>query len=468
MNKPPPHKQGIRPENQFCCVVCDFYFSTFKSLNQHQIKKHGPEFARMQKQILLAGGNLGNVSKGPDVDLQTKRRAQVKSKPSDPKHTQKTENCDKSQNDENNKESVSEAFRRSKTSEEQDVTGSCQATAGDPNSKESHCHSSDSDTEVKEERTQPSDSNEQFSYTPRLLLQKFRCKFCPAEFRYHCDLKLHTLKHTGAKPHRCDICSKAFRLASVLNRHKREHTGEMPYACGKCSQKFQDSSLLNRHIKTQHKEEGKHRTAVKGRRRVKHRDSTASEDDQEDTGDEETTKLKEEAEEGLTSQDDVSPAADSAADAKPTGQGEDGKQTYQCRVCSALFPSTRSFAQHMKRHPEVLEIHHCPQCDCGFRYIKDYYAHIRSIHNMRLFSCPDCGKTYKQAIALSEHRLKHSGQRPFMCESCGRTYIRATDLRRHERLHTNDRAFRCRVCGNTYLQLTHLINHRRSHSGEQI
>ena len=510
--EPPPHKQGIRPENQFCCLVCDFHFSTFKSLNRHQTKKHGPEFARMQKKILFARETVGKKSNGLGADVEATKRTNEKGKSSD-QSEMREEDSHKNENGADNKEAVLEAAGDAKSSEAQGVSGSPEAATTDQSSKVSQGGSGYSNPEIKEECEQLSElTSEQFSLTPRLVPPKIKCKFCPTEFRYQCELRLHTLKHTGARPHHCDVCGKAFRLLGILNRLKREHTGEMPYACGQCNQKFQDSTVLNRHIRTEHKVkegQGMRSRAVKSNRsrRARHYDPTASKDEQADgtQAEEGAIRVKVEAADGSTAQTNISPMAGStaqtnispmagstaqtnispmagstaqtnispmagsAADLKSARQGEeeDGKQTFRCQVCSALFPCTRSFAQHMKLHPEVTDVHRCPRCDRSFRYARDYYAHMRSVHGMQLFVCPDCGKTYKQSTTLKEHRLKHSGQRPFLCESCGRTYIRANDLRRHERLHTNDRAFRCRVCGNTYLQLTHLINHRRSHTGER-
>ena len=474
--EPPPHMQGIRPENQFCCVVCDFHFSTFKSLNRHQIKKHGPEFARMQKKMLFARETVGKISNGLGTDVEATKRTSEKGKSSD-QSEMREEDCHKNENGADDNEAVSEAAGDDKSSEAQGVGGSPkEAAATDQSSKVSQGCSGYSNPEIKEREQLSESTSEQFSLTPRLIPPKVKCKFCPAEFRYQCELRLHTLKHTGVRPHRCNICGKAFRLLGILNRHKREHTGETPYACGQCDQKFQDSTVLNRHIRTEHKVkegQGTRSRAMKSNRcrRARRYGPTASEDEREDSTqvEEGAIKIKAEAAEGSTAQTDISPTAGLAAGSKSARQGEeeDGKQTFRCQVCSALFPCTRSFAQHMKLHPEVKDVHRCPRCDRSFRYIRDYYAHVHSVHGMQLFACPDCGKTYKQSTSLNEHRLKHSGQRPFMCESCGRTYIRANDLRRHERLHTNDRAFRCRVCGNTYLQLTHLINHRRSHTGEK-
>jgi len=114
----------------------------------------------------------------------------------------------------------------------------------------------------------------------------YQCQSCHRRFGTVCELKAHSLIHSGEKPHMCDLCGKGFRQRATLDRHKlthqskknysceicgknfkfkhylvshkRLHTGEKPHMCTWCGQSFSQGANMQKHIKQQHTMEKSH------------------------------------------------------------------------------------------------------------------------------------------------------------------------------------------------------------------
>ncbi|KAF7286015.1 hypothetical protein GWI33_008318 [Rhynchophorus ferrugineus] len=79
----------------------------------------------------------------------------------------------------------------------------------------------------------------------------FVCDLCGQKFRQSFELKLHTMRHKGEKPHQCTYgnCEKRFVRKQHLKLHMRSHTGEKPYGCNICGKNYTQKPSLVVHMR---------------------------------------------------------------------------------------------------------------------------------------------------------------------------------------------------------------------------
>lgn len=77
------------------------------------------------------------------------------------------------------------------------------------------------------------------------------CDLCGQKFWHNFDLKLHTMRHKGEKPHRCTYegCAKSFVRKQHLTLHVRSHTGEKPFVCNVCGNRYTQKPSLVVHMR---------------------------------------------------------------------------------------------------------------------------------------------------------------------------------------------------------------------------
>ena len=78
-------------------------------------------------------------------------------------------------------------------------------------------------------------------------LNGFQCPHCPRVLATKYSLQVHTLVHTGERPHACTVCTSRFATPGDLKRHMVIHTGEKPYKCDICAARFTQSGSLKGH-----------------------------------------------------------------------------------------------------------------------------------------------------------------------------------------------------------------------------
>ncbi|XP_026482890.1 gastrula zinc finger protein XlCGF7.1-like [Ctenocephalides felis] len=64
------------------------------------------------------------------------------------------------------------------------------------------------------------------------------CQICDKKLTQSSNLNKHMLIHNGARPNKCKICGKTFTASSSLNRHMLIYTGEQPHICQVCDKTF--------------------------------------------------------------------------------------------------------------------------------------------------------------------------------------------------------------------------------------
>uniref|UniRef100_A0A1L8DIR8 C2h2-type zn-finger protein n=1 Tax=Nyssomyia neivai TaxID=330878 RepID=A0A1L8DIR8_9DIPT len=75
----------------------------------------------------------------------------------------------------------------------------------------------------------------------------FTCDICEKHFRFRCDLKKHSICHSGERAFECDICFKRFTRKGEVVIHKRQHFNLKPYMCQECGICFSRGNSLARH-----------------------------------------------------------------------------------------------------------------------------------------------------------------------------------------------------------------------------
>ncbi|XP_021480170.1 zinc finger protein 572 [Oncorhynchus mykiss] len=80
--------------------------------------------------------------------------------------------------------------------------------------------------------------------------KRFGCMQCGKNFRCSSQLEIHQRSHTGEKPYRCTLCGKRYAQKGHLYTHQRTHTGEKPYRCLDCGKSFIQKCTLDMHQRT--------------------------------------------------------------------------------------------------------------------------------------------------------------------------------------------------------------------------
>uniref|UniRef100_A0A8D8KUJ2 Zinc finger protein 197 n=1 Tax=Culex pipiens TaxID=7175 RepID=A0A8D8KUJ2_CULPI len=82
----------------------------------------------------------------------------------------------------------------------------------------------------------------------------FQCEFCVKRCHTKFDLAVHRRTHTNEKPFSCSYgsCDKSYKTQSALVKHIRYHTGERPYRCTYegCEKAYACSQLLKAHVRS--------------------------------------------------------------------------------------------------------------------------------------------------------------------------------------------------------------------------
>lgn len=84
---------------------------------------------------------------------------------------------------------------------------------------------------------------------------------------------------------------------------------------------------------------------------------------------------------------------------------------------------------------------------------KSIIAHMKSVHETRLYICDICGDDFKKrnelSLHLDDHVAKEDGD--FQCEICNRIFSNLRLFRIHKRIHYPQvKSWPCETCGKRY------------------
>lgn len=86
----------------------------------------------------------------------------------------------------------------------------------------------------------------------------YQCDSCGKRYASVTDLRSHALIHSSERPHVCSICNKGFVSAKDLRKHVQIHTGEREFECDVCKRKFLRRGHLEKHIAVVHVHKSRH------------------------------------------------------------------------------------------------------------------------------------------------------------------------------------------------------------------
>nr|XP_020491900.1 zinc finger protein 8-like [Labrus bergylta] len=166
----------------------------------------------------------------------------------------------------------------------------------------------------------------------------------------------------------------------------------------------------------------------------------------------------------------------SEAESEIKGGGEEVVQNEGAQKKMRQRPDGKSFARSQS------DLHICPTCGKGFRYISPFLKHMKkhkkingptkklledlqSSHSRKV--CDVCGKNFAHTWGLKIHSKIHAGIRDFKCQDCGKTFSQRANLMMHLTSHSGERPYQCDICGISFTLKHNLTAHRRRHTGER-
>ncbi|XP_011256418.1 zinc finger protein 431 isoform X1 [Camponotus floridanus] len=141
---------------------------------------------------------------------------------------------------------------------------------------------------------------------------------------------------------------------------------------------------------------------------------------------------------------------------------------YICDVCGQDFRKRNELSLHLDDHVAKEEgDFQCEICNRIFSNLRLFRIHKR-IHypQVKSWPCDVCGKRYSSKNLLDEHMNIHMGVRPYVCETCNKDFASKYTYKAHVKTHeVRPRPFECTQCDKTFLNQQNLNQHERTHKG---
>jgi len=254
-------------------------------------------------------------------------------------------------------------------------------------------------------------------------LKSYKCPIegCDASFNFSHSLRLHRLKHSGARPHMCNVCGKTYLTAYHLKVHMQAtHSDSKNFACKICDKRFSYTTSLKMHEATHNKVE-----------RVKCESCEKT---------------------FLTQQ-----ALKYHVMSKHTEPGH-----FPCDECGKVCKNKHQLQSHKKRHTVGSARFMCDMCGKRFVYKSALDMH-KAIHkDEKSFTCKICDKSFKTYPTLYSHQYVHRVDSPFSCSTCNKSFKTKERLKAHERRHSGLKPHKCMMCDHCFPDKGGLSKHLRT------
>lgn len=319
-------------------------------------------------------------------------------------------------------------------------------------------------------------------------LLQFKCPHCPQRYRYRSILLRHIVSHTGLQPYPCMHCGQRFGSQTMCLQHeafcegddkeslskrkddaaakqpnlrplkdaaqKPQAGGEAEYKCKFCTKTFVKPRSLRRHILT-HNEVKPYR--------CKACDGCFSRYDHLRVHQVRCRGRKTRLEVCIPkiSLDDVGRGWQSKFGLEPAE-----KKTFQCEVCSKIFPKQKKLARHFTLFHAVKLF----KCSCGsaFSHEKSLKKHrklnkCRKITNQTNAALPEgtnpSAGLRDQMRSRVLRRIQPHEKHKYLCTYCPRSFANSWQLGVHIRRHTGEKPFPCGYCGERFMRKDYVQRH---------
>jgi len=252
-------------------------------------------------------------------------------------------------------------------------------------------------------------------------IEKFKCSYCPKQYKHKRSLNSHILSHQGPKLWECATCLKTFPTKHSLKRHSRIHSGRKSYQCDKCSKAFVDKSSLTKHLKRQACQKSFNCLCCK---------------------------------ETFSRNDDLQSHLRTAHKAK---------KSFQCLRCQKTFhmKSQINFHYQTFHTDKPFKCRYCCRSFSRESHLNSHFRiHTGEPHKWRL-KCDRCSKPFNCKSRLNIHLRSHTGEKPYKCTQCTKRFPSKGNLTRHIKGHNNlgGKHHTCSYCFKSYAHYSSLNAH---------
>ncbi|KAK3595913.1 hypothetical protein CHS0354_014756 [Potamilus streckersoni] len=108
------------------------------------------------------------------------------------------------------------------------------------------------------------------------------------------------------------------------------------------------------------------------------------------------------------------------------------ERVFKCHLCSKSYMNKRSLNEHMLEHSGVRNFA-CETCNLKFHTSGRLWIHNRKNHPERIDShrCPICNCTFESGALMNEHLATHQEDKPYHCNFCDQHFKRLGNLKVH-------------------------------------
>ncbi|XP_078070308.1 RE1-silencing transcription factor [Mustelus asterias] len=122
------------------------------------------------------------------------------------------------------------------------------------------------------------------------------------------------------------------------------------------------------------------------------------------------------------------------------------RKVYTCSQCSYFSDRKNNYVQHMRTHTGERP-YKCPQCPYSSSQKTHLTRHMRTHSGEKPFKCDQCNYVASNQHEVTRHaRQVHNGPKPLICPHCEYKTADRSNFKKHVELHVNPRQFLCPVC----------------------
>uniref|UniRef100_A0AAZ1X7B2 C2H2-type domain-containing protein n=1 Tax=Oreochromis aureus TaxID=47969 RepID=A0AAZ1X7B2_OREAU len=199
-----------------------------------------------------------------------------------------------------------------------------------------------------------------------------------------------------------------------------------------------------------------------------------------DQKDPEPPQIKEEQEEGCSSQEGeqlglkqeadvfmVTPAYEESSHSEPEPSSEQLLPHSSPEAESRDYEENRHVHSGSTRNAELKKRHRKRSRSQRVDNTPVSAGQSRKATKNKSVQCDVCGKTLQNKYKMTRHLRVHTGEKPYSCSTCGNRFADPSAFKIHKRIHTGEKRYSCSTCGKRFADLSAFKIHKRIHTGEK-